>query len=142
LFYNKGILDAAGKTPPTTWEELVDVALATVVKDGEEFETVGFTWDVAGQGHNYWREALIRQNGSTPMSEDNRTITWNTPEGVEAFDWMTALLLEHQVTQNGFYTDGQTAFGSGFAALHVDGSYRVGSYQNDFPDLDYGIVPL
>lgn len=142
LFYNKGILEAAGKTPPTTWDELVDVAMATVKKNGDEFETVGFTWDLTGQGHNYWREALIRQNGSTPMTEDNRTITWNTTEGVEAFDWMTALLMEHKVTQNGFYTDGQTAFGSGFAALHVDGSYRVGSYRNDFPDLDYGIVPL
>lgn len=39
-------------------------------------------------------------------------------------------------------TDGQTAFGNGAAALHVDGSYRVGSYANDFPDLNYSIVPL
>ncbi len=142
LFYNKGILEAAGKTPPTTWEEMVDVAVATAKKNGDQFEVVGFTWDIGGQGHNYWREALIRQNGSQPMSDDNRTLNWASPEGVEAFNFMTSFLLEHQVTQNGFYTDGQTAFGSGFAALHVDGSYRVGSYRGDFPDLDYGIVPL
>jgi multiple sugar transport system substrate-binding protein len=142
LFYNKAILEAAGKTPPTTWEEMLDVAIATTKKNGEEFEVVGFTWDIGGQGHNYWREALIRQNGGQPMSDDNRTLNWTSPEAIEAFNFMTSFLLEHQVTQNGFYTDGQTAFGSGFAALHVDGSYRVGSYKSAFPDLDYGIVPL
>jgi multiple sugar transport system substrate-binding protein len=142
LFYNKGILDAAGKTPPTTWEELVDVALATVKKNGDEFETVGITWDIGGQGHNWWREALIRQNGGQPSSEDNRTLNWTSPEAIEAFTYVTDFLLKHEVTQNGFYTDGPTAFGSGFAALHVDGSYRVGSYKISYPDLDYGVVPL
>src|SRR5690606_20411339 len=142
LFYNTAILDAAGVTPPTTWEELVSAAQATVVKDGDNFDTVGFTWDIGGQGHNYWRECLIRQNGGVPISEDNRTLSWNTPEGVEAFDYLTAFLTEYGVTQNGFQTDGPTAFGSGKAALHVDGSYRIGSLASGSPDLDYGIVPL
>ena len=142
LFYNTKILADAGKNPPTNWEEMVDVAKATVKMDGDKFTQVGFTWDIGGQGHNYWREALIRQNGSSPMSDDNKKLNWNTPEGVEAFNWLTAFLTEYKVTQNAFYTDGATAFGSGFAALHVDGSYRVGSYKLNYPDLDYGIVPL
>jgi multiple sugar transport system substrate-binding protein len=142
LFYNKGILEAAGKQPPTTWEELVDVAKATVKKNGDTFETVGFTWDIGGQGHNYWREALIRQNGSTPMSDDNHKLNWVTDEAVEAFTYLTDFLLTHKVTQNGFNTDGPTAFGTGAAALHVDGSYRIGSYKINYPDLQYGIVPL
>ena len=142
LFYNTAVLDAAGVTPPTTWEELVSAAQATVKKDGDNFDIVGFTWDIGGQGHNYWRECLIRQNGGVPISEDNRTLSWNTPEGVEAFEYLTAFLTEHGVTQNGFQTDGPTAFGSGKAALHVDGSYRIGSLASGSPDLEYGIVPL
>jgi multiple sugar transport system substrate-binding protein len=142
LFYNKTILEAAGQTPPTNWQELVDVAKATTVKNGDDFETVGFTFDIAGQGHNWWREGLIRQNGGFPQSDDNRTVNWTSPEAVEAFTYHTDFLLTHGVTQNGFQTDGQTAFGSGAAALHVDGSYRVGSYKLNFPDLPYGIVPL
>jgi multiple sugar transport system substrate-binding protein len=142
LFYNKGILEAAGKTPPTNWEEIVDVAKATVKKNGDEFETVGITWDIGGQGHNWWREALIRQNGGLPASDDKRTINWTSPEAIEAFTYMTDFLLTHGVTQNAFYTDGPTAFGSGFAALHVDGSYRIGSYKINYPDLNYGVVPL
>lgn len=76
------------------------------------------------------------------MTEDNRTLQWTTPEAVEAFNYVTAFLTEYGVTQNGFQTDGQTAFGSGKAALHVDGSFRVGTYKNDAPDLNYKIVPL
>ena len=142
LFYNKDILDAAGKTPPTNWEEMVDVAGATVKKNGETFEIVGITQDIGGQGHNYWREGLIRQNGGLPISEDNRTLNWTSPEAIEAFNYLNAFLLEQGVTQVAFDTDGATAFGNGHAALHVDGSYRVGTYTAEHPELNYGIVPL
>lgn len=142
LFCNMDHLDAAGKEPPTTWEELVDVAVATTQKDGDNFDVVGFTWDIGGQGHSWWREGLIRQNGGLPMSDDNRTVDFTSPEAVEAFKYHVAFLMEHGVTQNGFETDGPTAFQNGKAALHVDGSYRVGTYTTNAPDLNYKIVPL
>ena len=142
LFCNMDILDAASVAPPTNWEELVEAAKATVQKDGENFDVVGFTWDIGGQGHNWWREALIRQNGALPTSEDNRTLQWTSPEAVEAFNYVCAFLTEHGVTQSGFQTDGPTAFASGKAALHIDGSYRLGSLANDAPDLNYRVVPL
>ena len=142
LFCNMDILEAAGVEPPTNWVELVEAAKATVQKDGDNFEVVGITWDIGGQGHNWWREALIRQNGARPMTEDNRTLQWTTPEAVEAFNYVVSFLTEHQVTQPGFQTDGPTAFASGKAALHVDGSYRLGSLAIDAPDLNYQVVPL
>lgn len=142
LFCNMDHLGAAGKEPPTTWEELVDVAIATTQKDGDNFNVVGFTWDIGGQGHSWWREGLVRQNGAMPMTEDNRTVQFTTPEAIEAFNYHVAFLMEHGVTQNGFETDGPTAFQNGKAALHVDGSYRVGTYTTNAPDLNYKIVPL
>lgn len=142
LFCNMDILDEAGVAPPTTWDELLEAAKATVKKNGNDFETVGFTYDLAGQGHNWWREALIRQAGGMPSTEDNRTLQWTSEEGIESFNFLTSFLTEYDLTQNGFQTDGQTAFGSGKAALHVDGSYRVSTYTNNSPDLNYKIVPL
>jgi multiple sugar transport system substrate-binding protein len=142
LFVNNDILAEAGVAPPTTWDETVEVAKATTRKNGDNFEVVGMTWDIGGQGHHWWRECLVRQNGIAPYSEDNRQVQWDEPEGVEAFRWLVAFLMEHDVTQSGFMTDGQTAFGNGAAALHVDGSFRVGSYATDFPNLNYSIVPL
>ena len=142
MFCNNDILEAAGLEPPTNWEETVDVALATVRKSGDDFEQVGITWDIGGQGHHWWRECLTRQNGIIPYSEDHREVRWDQPEGVEAFEWFAAFLLDHEVTQNGFMTDGATAFQNGAAALHVDGSYRVGTYTANAPDLNYTVVPL
>ncbi|MEJ7763164.1 MAG: extracellular solute-binding protein, partial [Thermomicrobiales bacterium] len=142
MFCNMDLLNAAGVQPPTNWEETVAVAKATTVKNGDTFEVVGITWDIGGQGHNWWREALTRQNGLVPYTEDNRTLRWSEPEGVEAFEYLASFLTEHDVTQSGFQTDGATAFAAGLAALHVDGSYRVGSLANDAPDLNYAIVPL
>ena len=142
LFYNKDILGAAGLNPPTNWEETVSVAQATVKKNGDTFEIVGITQDIEGQGHNWWREGLVRQNGGQPISDDNRTLNWTSPEAVEAFQYLTAFLTEYKVTQTAFDTDGPTAFGNGHAALHVDGSYRIGTYKANNPDLNYAIVPL
>lgn len=142
LFCNMDILDAAGVEPPTNWDELLEAAKATVQKDGDNFEIVGFTYDLAGQGHNWWREALIRQAGGLPSTEDNRTLQWTSEEGLESFNFLTSFLTEHDVTQAGFQTDGQSAFGSGKAALHIDGSFRVSTYASSAPDLNYKIVPL
>lgn len=142
LFCNKDLLDAAGQQPPTNWEEMVSVAEATVQKNGEDFEVVGFTWDIGGQGHNYWRECLTRQNGGKPVSDDNRTLMWTDDPNVEAFTYLTDFLLTSKVTQGGFQTDGPTAFASGKAALHVDGSYRLGTLASDAPDLNFQVVPL
>ncbi len=144
LFYNVDLLGAAGLEPPTNWEELVAAAQATVVKDGENFEIVGITQDIDGQGHSWWREGLIRQNGALPFSDEtqNHTLNWTSPEAIEAFKYLTDFLTEYKVTQTGFQTDGPTAFGSGKAALHVDGSYRLGTLDSTFPELNYGVVPL
>lgn len=142
LFYNKDILEAAGVEPPSNWEELVEVAKATVQKEGDNFEVVGFTWDIGGQGHNWWREALNRQNGQIPYTDDRRELLWTEPECIEAFEYAVSFLTEHGVTQAGFQTDGATAFAAGKAALHIDGSYRLGSLAIDAPDLNYGVVPL
>jgi multiple sugar transport system substrate-binding protein len=142
LFYNQDHVDRAGISLPATWDELVEATLATVQKDGDTFTTVGITYDIGGQGHNWWREALIRQNGLVPYSEDNRTLYWSEPEGVEAFEYTAAFLTEHGVTQNAFDTDGATAFQNGNAAFHVDGSYRVGTLNANAPDLNYGVIPL
>lgn len=142
LFCNDELLAAAGKKPPANWDELVDVATATTKRNGDKMEIEGITYDPGGQGHSWWANCLTRQNGLTPISEDNKKLSWADPAGVEAFNWYMALIKEHKVAENAFYTDGATAFQTAHAALHVDGSYRVGTYTKNAPDLKYTIVPL
>ena len=134
LFVNNDILGEAGLEPPTTWEETVEVALATTQKNGDDFEVVGMTWDIGGQGITGGASASCARMGCRPTPRTTVRCS-GTRSGRRGFRVMTAFLLEHEVTQSGFMTDGQTAFGNA-RRLHVDGSYRVGSYANDFPDLN------
>jgi multiple sugar transport system substrate-binding protein len=146
LFYNKDLLSGAGldpNKPPTTWEEFVDTALKTTKRGADgKLETAGFAWGPEGQGHQWWREALNRQNGLTPMSADLKKLNWTDPKGIEAFTWWTDLVTRHKVGEAGFYTDDQTSFKTGHAALHIDGSFRLGTFASDAPDLNYAIAPL
>jgi multiple sugar transport system substrate-binding protein len=146
LFWNKDLYKAAGldpEKPPTTWEEVVDHALKTTRRGSDgKLETAGFAWGPEGQGHQWWREALNRQNGLVPMTPDLKKINWTDPKGIEAFTWWTDLVTRHKVGEPGFYTDDQTSFKTGHAALHVDGSFRLGTFATDAPNLNYAVAPL
>jgi multiple sugar transport system substrate-binding protein len=129
--------------PPTTWEEFVDTALKTTKRGSDgTLEIAGFAWGPDGQGHQWWREALNRQNGLVPMSQDLKKLNWTDPKGIEAFTWWTDLVTKHKVGEQGFYTDDQTSFKTGHAALHIDGSFRLSTFASDAPNLNYAIAPL
>jgi multiple sugar transport system substrate-binding protein len=146
LFYNKDLLSASGldpNTPPTTWDEFVDTALKTTKRGASgKLEIAGFGWGPDGQGHQWWREALNRQNGIPPHTADLKKLNWTDPKAIEAFTWWTDLVTKHKVGEPGFYTDDQTSFKTGHAALHIDGSFRLGALAKDAPDLNYAIAPL
>ncbi|MBV9898563.1 MAG: extracellular solute-binding protein [Chloroflexi bacterium] len=146
MFYNKDLLSGAGldpNKPPATWEEFVDTAVKTTKRGSDgTLETAGFAWGPDGQGHQWWREALNRQNGLLPMSQDLKKLNWTDPKGVEAFTWWTDLVTKYKVGEQGFYTDDQTSFKTGHAALHIDGSFRLSTFASDAPNLNYAIAPL
>jgi multiple sugar transport system substrate-binding protein len=146
LFYNKDLMSASGldpNKPPTTWEEFVDTALKTTKRGSDgKLDTAGFAWGPDGQGHQWWREALNRQNGLVPMSEDLKKLNWTDARGIEAFTWWTDLVTKHKVGEPGFFTDDQTSFKTGHATLHIDGSFRLSTFAADAPNLNYGIAPL
>jgi len=146
MFYNRDLLSAAGldaNKPPTTWEEFVDTALKTTKRGSDgTLEIAGFAWGPDGQGHQWWREALNRQNGLVPMSQDLKKLNWTDPKGIEGFTWWTDLVTKHKVGEAGFYTDDQTSFKTGHAALHIDGSFRLSTFATDAPNLNFAIGQL
>lgn len=141
LFYNQDLLKAASKDVPKTWEDFVSTAQATTKRTGDKLEIAGATYDPGGQGHLWWRECLNRQNGLVPMSPDFKKVRWAEPPGVEAFTWYMDLVKKYKVGEPAFYTDGATAFQTGHAALHVDGSFRLGTLAA-VKDLNWGVAPL
>jgi len=142
LFYNERILEEAGVEPPTTLDELVEVALATTERDGAgNITQVGITSGMTAQDHHWFREVLIRQFGGEPYLDDYQTVNYDTEAGRAALDFYTALETEHGVTLSTFMDEPQAAFKAGRAAMHIDGSFRVGSLA-DQRGLRWGVTEL
>jgi multiple sugar transport system substrate-binding protein len=131
LFWNKDLFKKAGldpEKPPATWEEFVEYAKATTEKDADgKIQVAGYAFNPLGQDHHWFRECLLRQNNAPNISEDGKTVLWNsTPEGYEAWEWYLDLVKTHGVGDLAFFPDDPFApFELGKAAMLVDGSFRV-----------------
>lgn len=145
LFYNKKIFTEAGldpAKPPQTLDELVDAAVKTTQRDaGGNLVSQGFTVEMGGQDHQWWREVLLRQFGAEPYSADYSKVTYNTENGAKALKFYTDLALVHKVGQTGFMDEGQAAFRGGKAAMTIDGTFRLGSFRT-ITDFEWGVTEL
>jgi len=139
LFYNVDLFEAHGITaPPETWDDLIATAQALTDYRGGRLLRAGFGMAPDGQDHHLVREILIRQFGGVPYSDDNRTVTYNTPEGAAALKFYTDLHLVHRIGEPdfpfpgvaGYYRDG---FMAGLIGMIVDGSFAIGAITRGAP---------
>jgi len=146
LFWNKDIFKANGldpETPPKTLEELVSMAKKCTKTVNGNLEIEGLTFQPSGQLHSWFRPVLLKQFGQEPISEDKKTVQWNASEsGYKAFEFLVNLAKVDKVGEKDFFTDDSTAFISGKAAIHIDGSYRLGSLKKQAEGLNYGVTVL
>lgn len=147
LFYNKTAFEEAGldpEDPPSTWEELEEAARALDKGSQGNWEQIGFypRWNI---GADVW--ALNADNGVSWFN-DSEEITINTPEKVEALEW----LLEWQ-DYYGRDTINQyeAEFGSGVADPFISGlvamrgnniNYYTDLAENAPEDFEFGVTQL
>lgn len=145
LFYNKKAFKDAGldpNDPPKTLEELVAAAEKTTKRDGSgNIVSAGMTLDMGGQDHQWWREVLIRQFGGVPYTENDTKVAYNDEAGLKALTFYTDLQKKHKVGQTGFMDEGQAAFRAGLAAMTIDGTFRLGSF-NTIKGFEWGVTEL
>lgn len=146
LFWNKDIFKANGldpEKPPKTLDELVEYAKKCTKRTNGVLEIEGLTFQPSGQLHAWFRPVLLTQFGQKPISDDNKKVLWNSSEnGYKAFEFLINLAKKEKVGENNFFTDDATAFIGGKAALHVDGSYRLGALASQAKNLNYGVTVL
>lgn len=148
FMYNIDMLEAAGfDGPPTNFDELVEMAQALTIYDGdpaiENITQEGFAPQFSGQWHHWFREVVFRQfDGGEPYSEDNREVLWGSDAGCEAFEFMMQFETELLTGSNDLFTDSDDAFVNGQSAMHIDGSFRLGTIANNNPDLNFGVAEL
>ncbi|HEX5994529.1 MAG TPA: extracellular solute-binding protein [Jiangellales bacterium] len=132
---NTDLWEQAGLTEadvPTTWEELRAVA-ETLKGAGVTPIVIGDTRDRIG--------AFMVQAGGWIVSEDGTTATADSPENLEALQYVQGLLADGlAVYPRNIDTGwGGEAFGKAAAAITFEGNWIKGALQNDFPDVNYTV---
>lgn len=138
LVINNRLWKAAGLTEddiPTTWEELraVSEKLTKGKKPGLAF------------GPEYQRVGVFfEQNGGGLVSEDGSEATVNSPENVEALTFVQKMMQDGVAAYSSDIGAGWggEAFGKELTAMTIEGNWIAGAMENDFPDVDYQVVPL
>jgi multiple sugar transport system substrate-binding protein len=135
LFYNPDMLEAAGVEPPTNWDELSAAAEALTSGD--------VTGLCLGAEIQRWG-AFIYQNGGAFYNEDMTEMTLDSPETVEALDYLLSLHESGSMqtpAEIGATWCGE-AFGTGQAAMTMEGNWLVPAMENDFPDIPFEMAEL
>jgi multiple sugar transport system substrate-binding protein len=140
LVYNGDAFEQAGVEPPTadwTWEDL-QAAATTISENVEGMEGIVLSPDFARF------IAFLYQAGGSVANEDFSEVTINSPEALEALNFYTNLVLEGAADTPANLDAGWAgeAFGQGRAAMAVEGNWIVPYLQDNFPDLNWGVVEL
>ena len=87
FMYNKTMLAEAGfdpETPPQTWQELQAISEAITVGDAVAVDVMGVNVGSTDEDFVAW---LYTNNGKY-VSDDGRTLEFNSPEGLATLEWM------------------------------------------------------
>jgi ABC-type glycerol-3-phosphate transport system substrate-binding protein len=125
-----------------TWEELRDNALEVSDPAKRRFGW-GLTVNRSGDANGFI-ENVINTYGGSLISNDGRTVVLNSPETVEALDYLLGLHEEGSMqtpAEIGATWCGE-AFGTGRAAMTMEGNWLVPAMDNDFPDTPFEMAEL
>ncbi|QTE28322.1 sugar ABC transporter substrate-binding protein [Pengzhenrongella sicca] len=138
LIINTDAWATAGLTDadiPTTWDQLRSTATALTTDT-----QVGLTF-----GPEYQRiGAFFEQAGGSMTSEDGTEAAVNSAENVEALTYVKSLLTEGVLKYPADIDSGWggEAFGTGKAAMTIEGNWIDGAMKTDYPDVSYTVVEL
>jgi multiple sugar transport system substrate-binding protein len=138
LIVNDASWEAAGLTEddyPETWEDLTAVS---------ETLTTGDQVGLAFNADRHLAGTFMQQAGGWFVNDDLTEATADTPENVEALTYMQDNLANGNfqfVTQMELGWGGE-AFGTGRAAMTIEGPWIIGALANDYPDIEWSAVEL
>ncbi|MFG1705032.1 extracellular solute-binding protein [Nonomuraea sp. M3C6] len=120
---------------PTTWEQLTSVS-EKLKAGGVTPLAIGDTRDRIG--------AFMVQAGGWITSPDSKQATADSPQNIEALDYVRKLLAD-KLAQFPSQLDagwGGEALGKGKAAMTIEGNWIKGGLKADFPDVKYSVHEL
>lgn len=146
--YNKTMFEEAGldpENPPTTWQELWEVsAVLNKRADDGSIELMAIDIGTGGVSFLAW---LYTNNGKL-YSDDLRTVTINSPEGVETLQWMIDYIDEFYggIENHADFLalssgeSGEFPFFQRRQAMWLNNVSVFGHIATFAPDMDYGVA--
>ncbi len=137
LFYNQTVLEAAGKTPPKTWEELRRMASELTIRNKQgEIQRSGIALGTTSNVDN-WSDILgllMIQNNADPGKPNN-------PLGQDALIFYTKFSESDKVWDDTMPTS-TVAFANEKTAMIIAPSWRALEIKNMNPELKFNIAPV
>lgn len=137
LYYNKDIFESGGKSPPTDWVELRQVAFDLTVRNTEnQVQTAGVALGTTGN-IEHWPDILalmLLQNGADPANP-----TGSTAE--DALKFYTIFAASDKVWDNTL-PNSVYAFATEKVAMIFAPSWQAHSIKQINPHIEFGIVPV
>ena len=147
IFYNKDHFAEAGIDPESidTWDDLVEAARKLDIKNGNEWERIGFLPVVGNGGVDTW--AVNAMNGNGWFEPDTLEVHVNSEQNKKAFQWIREQIDYYgQDTFNEItaaYSNGMVdPFASGVLSMVVHTSAYPSALAQNAPDLNYGVIKL
>jgi multiple sugar transport system substrate-binding protein len=138
LYYRKDLFDKANIQPPKTWDELA----AAAAKINNPPSLYGLGLYSSGIEVDSYFDYFLWNNGGDILDTQGKAIL-NSPQGVEALQFMVDLANKDKVTQpnpNGFGRDQIIQmFISGQLGMYPTGPWLSDQIKRQSPDLQYGI---
>ncbi len=137
LLYNRTLLDDAGVTPPSTWDELLAAAREL---------TNGDVYGIALNQDSSYAWPWLLQNGTRFYDPDTRRTLQPRDAAVEALRFQADLAHKHKVSPvpvpSTDYAGPQKLLSANRAAMIITGPWDLKPIAEASPDLDLGIAPV
>ena len=135
LFYNKDLFKKAGldpNIPPRTWSELLDAA-KKISALGDDI----FGFGIKTGQYTTWQTFLpfAWSNGASVLTKDWKKAAVNSPEFVEALDFVSKLTKYSMIDSN---LNVRQAFMQGKVGMILDDVGRIKTFKKNAPDLNFG----
>ena len=153
LIYNKGAYKEAGldpDKPPQTWTEFLDYAKALTRTNSAGQKVYGY--GVSGGGADQPGNALFRSlpfmwmNGGGILGPDNKEVTINSPESVEAVKFYVDLFTTSKVSPPSTLENDSNAlrrlFQVGNVAMIPGATSDIERIREAAPEIELGVAPL
>lgn len=144
MFYKKQYLKQAGLKTVDTWQDLE--ALARVSRANNIF--ILDPGKMAASKITFF-QCLLYSNGGKLWNDAFTKITWNSPEGLDAAQWLLKFVKSQADSYNTLQAQGQhreieliRVWATGPYIAAIDGSWSFHMLNQIAPDLEYVVAPF